>query len=627
MPSLFIDGEWVAVRRRHLQPGHQPVRRDGRHRGRRRDATTRSRLRSPRARRAFDTTDWPRRPTGERAALLDRVADLIERDLEELARLETVNTGKAMRESRWDIADVARVFRYYADLADKDAGRLVDAGRPRRAQPDRLRAGRGVRADRAVELPAPPAELEDRPGAGGRQHRGHEAGPGDAADGDPPDPAARGGRRAAGRRQPRPGPGDRVGQALADSPDVDLISLTGGLEAGRALMRGAAVNIKRVALELGGKSPNIVFADADFETAVDNALTAAFTHSGQVCSAGCRAIVQDSDPRPVRRRGRPRAPTGSGSGTAATTPPRPARSSRPTIGRRSRRYVAGAHRRRGPARRRRPPTRRGGAAGRASTTARRSSPTCAATCGSCARRSSGRSSRSSASRPRTRPSSSATTPTYGLAGAVWTADASRAQRVAGRLRARDGLDQRLQPYLPQAEWGGFKQSGIGRELGADAASTSTARPSTSGRTPRPADRLVRRLTTLDRDVHGAGSVRRCRVDRSSQGAISRTTSAPNRPTSGSVEAASAPAPQHDARMSGDDQAASIGRDRTPSMPLPSPAETIAPRQPPHAQSRCRGAARGPRRPAVLRNPYSAGISAWIASRSTPCDRRYRRATT
>ena len=75
---------------------------------------------------------------------------------------------------------------------------------------------------------------------------------------------------------------------------MDLISLTGGLEAAKALMRGAAGNIKRVALELGGKSPNIVFADADFETAVDNALTAAFTHSGQVCSAGCRAIVEDS---------------------------------------------------------------------------------------------------------------------------------------------------------------------------------------------------------------------------------------------------------------------------------------------------------------------------------------------
>ena len=59
-------------------------------------------------------------------------------------------------------------------------------------------------------------------------------------------------------------------------------------------MRGAAGNVKKVALELGGKSPNIVFADADFETAVDNALTAAFVHSGQVCSAGCRAIVEDA---------------------------------------------------------------------------------------------------------------------------------------------------------------------------------------------------------------------------------------------------------------------------------------------------------------------------------------------
>ena len=82
------------------------------------------------ARRAFDLTDWPRTPTGERAALLDSVAGLIDRDLEAMAREETLNTGKAMRESRWDMADVARVFRYYADLADKEAGRLVDAGNP-----------------------------------------------------------------------------------------------------------------------------------------------------------------------------------------------------------------------------------------------------------------------------------------------------------------------------------------------------------------------------------------------------------------------------------------------------------------------------------------------------------------
>ena len=76
------------------------------------------------------------------------------------------------------------------------------------------------------------------------------------------------------------GPGERVGQALAESPDIDFVSLTGGIEAGRKIMRAAAGNMKKVAFELGGKSPNIVFDDADFETVVDYALTAAFVHSG-----------------------------------------------------------------------------------------------------------------------------------------------------------------------------------------------------------------------------------------------------------------------------------------------------------------------------------------------------------
>ena len=211
-----------------------------------------------------------------------------------MARLETINTGKAMRESRWDMADVARVFRYYADLADKDAGRLVDPGNPDALSrivfepvgvcgligpwnypllqlswkiAPALAAG-----NTAVMKPAQLTPLT----AIHLTRLLEEAGV------------------PAGVVNLVLGPGPRVGQALADSPDVDLISLTGGHEAGRALMAGAAVNFKKVALEMGGKSPNIVFDDADFETAVDNALTAAFTHSGQVCSAGCRAIVQDT---------------------------------------------------------------------------------------------------------------------------------------------------------------------------------------------------------------------------------------------------------------------------------------------------------------------------------------------
>jgi betaine-aldehyde dehydrogenase len=129
VPSLFIDGAWVASASGECSPVVNPsdasviteV-----------DVATDGQVQAAiaAARRAFDETDWPRTPTAERAALLDRVAGLLDRDLEALANLETLDTGKAMRESRWDMADVARVFRYYADLADKEAGRLVDTGNP-----------------------------------------------------------------------------------------------------------------------------------------------------------------------------------------------------------------------------------------------------------------------------------------------------------------------------------------------------------------------------------------------------------------------------------------------------------------------------------------------------------------
>ena len=292
MPSLFINGEWVASGSGECSPVINPS-----------DATvvtdvdvaTDEQVQAAigAARHAFDRTDWSCTPTAERAALLDAVAGLIDRDLEEMARLETLNTGKQMRESRWDMTDVARVFRYYADLADKEAGRLVDTGNPNALSrivrepisvcgligpwnypllqmswkiAPALAAGNTTVMKPARLTPLSTIHLT---------RLFEEAGV-------PP-----------GVVNLVLGPGERVGQALADSPDVDMVSLTGGLDAARSLLRGAAGNIKRVALELGGKSPKIIFADADFETVVDNALTAAFVHSGQVCSAGCRQIVQD----------------------------------------------------------------------------------------------------------------------------------------------------------------------------------------------------------------------------------------------------------------------------------------------------------------------------------------------
>jgi betaine-aldehyde dehydrogenase len=94
------------------------------------------------------------------------------------------------------------------------------------------------------------------------------------------------------------GPGAVVGAPLVSHPDVDLISFTGGLATGKTVAVQAADTVKKVALELGGKNPNVVFADADFDAAVDNALNAAFVHSGQVCSAGARLIVEESIAQP-----------------------------------------------------------------------------------------------------------------------------------------------------------------------------------------------------------------------------------------------------------------------------------------------------------------------------------------
>jgi betaine-aldehyde dehydrogenase len=460
--SLYIDGAWVASGDSTCSPVINPS--DG-STITEVDVATDDQVAAAiaAARRAFDETDWPQTPTGERAALLDRVAALLDRDQEELAREETANTGKAMRESRWDIADVARVFRYYADLADKEAGRLVDASSPTVLsrivyEPVGVCALIGpwnypllqlswkiapalAAGNTAVMKPASLTPLT----AIHLTRLLEEAG------------APRGVVNLV------LGPGGRVGQALADSPAVDLVSLTGGIDAGRALLRGAAVNVKRVALELGGKSPNIVFADADFDTAVDNALTAAFTHSGQVCSAGCRAIVQDEIyDRFVAAVGEraERIRLGHGNDDATEAGALISEEHRAKV----EGYVQGAI----------------DAGARLVAGGRRPSepdlqagffyrPTVFADV-----RRDMRIIREEVFGPVLTVERFTTEDeavelgndtTYGLAGAVWTADAGRAQRVAGRLRHGTVWINDYNTYLPQAEWGGFKQSGIGRELG------------------------------------------------------------------------------------------------------------------------------------------------------------------
>ena len=121
------------------------------------------------ARDAFDSGPWPGTPAAERGDLLLRVADLLERDKDALARAESLDTGKRLVESEYDIDDIANCFRYFGHLAAAGGpDRIVDTGNPERRQPGRARAGRRLRADHPVELSAAADRLEGRAGARAR---------------------------------------------------------------------------------------------------------------------------------------------------------------------------------------------------------------------------------------------------------------------------------------------------------------------------------------------------------------------------------------------------------------------------------------------------------------------------
>jgi betaine-aldehyde dehydrogenase len=250
------------------------------------------------ARAAFDDGTWRATPSGERAALLDRVADLLQRDKDALAELETRDTGKTMVESGIDIDDVTSVFRYYARLVGVESDRVVDVGDP-------TVISRVVREPIGVCVLIAPWnypllqmswKIAPALGAGCTMvakpsevtplstiafvHLLEEAGvPG-------------------GVVNLVQGSGAALGAALTDNACVDFISFTGGLATGRTIAKVAADHVTKVAVELGGKNPHIVFADvragSDWDIAVDQVLTGVFLHSGQVCSAGTRLIVEES---------------------------------------------------------------------------------------------------------------------------------------------------------------------------------------------------------------------------------------------------------------------------------------------------------------------------------------------
>jgi betaine-aldehyde dehydrogenase len=415
------------------------------------------------ARTAFDSGPWRTTPATERGALLRRVAEFLQRDKEAIARTETLDTGKTVAESRIDVDDVTAVFRFYADLADKDAGRIVHTGRAEvvsRVVPEPVGvcvlitpwnypllqlswkvAPALAAGNTCVIKPSEVTPLTSVLLVRLLEEAGAPPGVVNIVLGD--------------------GPG--VGAPLTEHPDVDMVSFTGGLATGQAIIRASAATVKRVAVELGGKNPNVVFADTDFETAVDNVLTAVFLHSGQVCSAGARLIVQDEladelVAEVARRADRIRL--GNGFDEGVEVGPLVSAAHRAKIESyvasaqdEGARVLAGGRRPDEPELQKgffyRPTVLDGCHAGMRVVREETFGPIL------------------TVERFGTEAEAIALAndTEYGLAGAVFTTDGARAHRVAAALRCGTVWINDYHPYIPGAEWGGMKRSGNGRELG------------------------------------------------------------------------------------------------------------------------------------------------------------------
>jgi betaine-aldehyde dehydrogenase len=243
-----------------------------------------------RAREAFPA--WRDVAPADRVRLLRRVATLVEEHGEELARLETRNVGKPIADSRGEVAMVADVFHFYAGAVDKHVGETI----PVAGGVDlTLREPLGV-VGLIVPWNFPIAIASWKLGPALACGNTVVLKPAELT----PLTALRLGELALEAGLPEGvlnvvvGPGSVVGRRLVEHPDVAKIGFTGSTEVGRSVMEGAAATIKRVTLELGGKSANVVFADADLERAAAAAPYAVFGNAGQDCCARSRILVQES---------------------------------------------------------------------------------------------------------------------------------------------------------------------------------------------------------------------------------------------------------------------------------------------------------------------------------------------
>ncbi|GAA1486291.1 aldehyde dehydrogenase family protein [Brachybacterium fresconis] len=459
--TLYIDGAWVPATTGETRTVTCPA--DQREVGVVSEASAEDVERAIlAARRAFEERIWADKPAAERGDLLLQVADQLQERKDEFARAEALDTGKRLVEAEGDMDDITACFRYFGKIADQNPGRLVDAG-------DDSVISRVVQEPIGVcgmitpwNFPLLQAAWKIAPAlAAGNSFviKPAELTPHttilivDVLDslGLP-----------AGVANLVLGDGGTVGAPLSSHPEIDLISFTGGLVTGRKIASSAAQGIKKVALELGGKNPNVVFADADYEAAIDNAMNAGFMDSGLLCSAGTRLVVQDTiaeqfvDDLVARAEG---IVMGGPFDEQAETGPLISQQHRDKVTDYVERGVeAGARLRTG-----------GHWGGPEHEQGFFYAPTvldrCTAENPAVIEEGFGPVITVETFSTEAEAIAIANDTEYGLAGGVWTSDSGTANRVSRRLRHGTIWINDFHPYLPQAEWGGFKMSGVGRELG------------------------------------------------------------------------------------------------------------------------------------------------------------------
>ena len=243
----------------------------------------------------YKSREWRDMDSQARGDMLLKIADLMERDAAKLAELDCLDCGKPLREAEGDISDAIHCFRYYAGALKMPYGGGYDVnsgfgkmhsytvhepvGVVAQITPwnypllmsswklaPALAAGNSV-----VFKPSPKAPLSTIHLFELFEEAGLPAGCANLLQGDAD-----------------------VGRELGENTDVDMIAFTGSTKVGQSLMRSAAANIKKIGLELGGKSPNVIFADADIDAAVEWAMIGIFFNQGEVCAAGSRIIIEES---------------------------------------------------------------------------------------------------------------------------------------------------------------------------------------------------------------------------------------------------------------------------------------------------------------------------------------------